>query len=59
MPNTTLFVLVAVQGVESEEAAYAAIHNLSNDEQDFYVTTSKEYDDGWLEEAGDPVIYLP
>jgi len=57
--NKTLFVLVAVQGVEGEEAAVAAIQNLSNDEQDFFCTTSKEYDDETLEQAGDPVIYLP
>ena len=58
MPKT-LFVLVAVQGVEGEEAAVAAIQNLSNNEQDFFCTTSKEYEDDLLEQAGDPVIYLP
>lgn len=59
MDNTTLFVLVAVTGVEDSTAAEAAIQNLSNDEQDFHVATSKEYDDDLLEQAGDPVIYLP
>ena len=59
MSNKTIFVLVAVQGVESGVAAQAAINNLSNGEQDFYCTTTKEYDDETLEQCGDPVIYLP
>jgi hypothetical protein len=59
MSGKTLFVLVAVTGVEDEVAAEAAIQNLSNADQDFWVTTTKEYDDDLLEQAGDPVIYLP
>lgn len=57
--DKTLFVLVAVQGVEDETAAVEAIQNLTNDGQGFWVTTTKEYDDELLEQAGDPVIYLP
>jgi hypothetical protein len=57
--SKTIFVLVAVNGVEDEAAAEAAIQNLSNAEQDFFVTMTREYDDELLEQAGDPVIYLP
>lgn len=35
--DDTLYVLVAITGVESEPAAVAAIENLCNDEQDFEV----------------------
>jgi hypothetical protein len=57
--SKTIFVLVAVNGVEDEAAAESAIQNLSNAEQDFFVTMTREYDDELLEQAGNPVIYLP
>lgn len=59
MSSKTIFVLVAVNGVEDEAAAEAAIQNLTNSDQDFHVAMSSTYDDDLLEQAGDPIIYLP
>ena len=52
----TIFILVAVTGVESEPAAVAAIENLDNYAQRFEVLETV-IDDGGTPD--DPVIYFP
>lgn len=52
----TLYILVAITGVESEPAAVAAIENLRNNEQGFEVLESVLDDGG---SPDDPVIYFP
>lgn len=56
MDEDTLYVLVAVVGVESEPAAVAAIENLSNAGQGFVVLETVIDDGGTPDE---PVIYFP
>lgn len=54
--SDTLYVLVAITGIESEPAAVAAIENLRNTEQGFEVLETV-IDDGGTPD--NPVIYFP
>jgi len=53
------YVLVEVVGVESQEAAYRAIDNLTNAEQEFSSIDVKTVSSVKVDQAGTPVIYFP
>jgi hypothetical protein len=53
------YVLVEVVGVESQEAAYRAVDNLTNAEQEFNSIDVKTVSSVKVDQAGQPVIYFP
>ncbi len=53
------YILVEVEGTEDALGVKAAIENLSNAEQSFYVTESTTVTWAHLDHYGTPVIHFP